>query len=89
MEKGNRICTKLYIGVAVCFIQCGHAAHLYGVWGEDEIISVTEAVKSIKTRSDGEPSCLFVILHQQWRAHTTPSFTGESPGNEHIVNINL
>lgn len=40
-------------------------------------------------RNDCEPSCLFVILHQQWRGHTIPSFTGETPGNEHIVNINI
>lgn len=42
-----------------------------------------------KNRNDCEPSCLFVILHQQWRGHTIPSFTGKTPGNEHIVNINI
>lgn len=45
--------------------------------------------KMNKNRSDCEPSCLFVILHQQWQGHTIPSFTGETPGNEHIVNINI
>lgn len=49
-----------------------------------------------------ESSGLFVILHQQWRGGgsgtgrdgagrggTNPSFTGETPGNEHIVHINI
>lgn len=65
------------------------------VHGKEEMHSITEAVKWIKkkqqkkTRNDCEPFCLFVILHQQWQGHTIPSFTGETPGNEHIVNINI
>lgn len=51
----------------------------------------------MKSRTECEPSCLFVILHQQWRGgrgmreHTIPSFTGETTRKRAYcyVNINI